>query len=430
MQVLDIGIDPEVFTVRPSGKVLSRALATAVAGVTLNLAIAVPAVAAGTTPTATCASFGTGATGGAVRGVQKLVGVPVDGQFGSATAKALRAWQTGHKLTASGVVDAATWAAIPAAKAQHICARKVHGAGVVVGCAKLASGSNGLAVAVLQRALKITVDGQFGPGTTAALKAAQTSAKLTPSGTTDRPTWTALLRNHTPVCTARTTAPPRPADYKAQQKVRAQTDQLAATLVTEPGTTTNQIALAAMAFEKKQIGKPYAWGGIGPKSYDCSGLQMTSYQHAGLTLPRVAADQYTGSGPSVPLDQAQQGDLLFYASDVTKPETIYHVVMYVGGGDVLDAPHTGAKVSIRPLWTTDLLPVAVRPVAGLTLPAKLGATGWTVTQLQQALNRHGNTLTVDGGYGPTTKSAVQTWQANHGLKATGVVGIKTWLTFG
>jgi cell wall-associated NlpC family hydrolase len=411
--------------------VLSRALATAVAGVTLSLGVVVPVAAASSSEAAptTCASIGSGATGGAVRGIQKLVGVTVDAEFGPATAKAVRKWQTAHRLTPSGVVDAATWNAIPAAKAQHICARKVHGAGVTLGCPKLAAGSDGLAVAVLQQVLKVTADGQFGAGTAAALKAAQTAAKLTPSGTTNRRTWAALHLNRTPVCTPRTTAPPRPKDYAAQQTIRAKAAQLATTLVTKPGTTTNQVALAALAFEKKQIGKPYAWGGVGPKSYDCSGLQMTSYQHAGLTLPRVAADQYAGSGPTVPLDQAQQGDLLFYASDVAKPETIYHVVMYVGAGNVLDAPHTGAKVGIRPLWTTDLLPVAVRPVAGLVLPAKLGATGWTVSQLQQALNRRGSTLAVDGGYGPTTKAAVQSWQTNHDLATTGVVDVKTWLTF-
>ena len=62
---------------------------------------------------------------------------------------------------------------------------------------------------------------------------------------------------------------------------------------------------------------------------------------------------------------------------MTKPSTVYHVAMYVGGGRLLDSPQTGENVQIDPLWTTDLLPLVVRPVAGLTLPVKLGASGWT-----------------------------------------------------
>jgi hypothetical protein len=157
---------------------------------------------------------------------------------------------------------------------------------------------------------------------------------------------------------------------------------------------------------------------------------MASYLHAGLTLPRVAADQYAGSGPTFPLDQAQAGDLLFFASDVLKPATIYHVAMYVGGGDVLDAPHTGANVGTQQLWTTDLLPLVVRPAAGVTLPLQSGATGWSVTQLQQALNRHGAGVTVDGGYGAETQTAVAAWQQAHRLAANGVVRLKTWLSLG
>jgi peptidoglycan hydrolase-like protein with peptidoglycan-binding domain len=121
---------------------------------------------------------------------------------------------------------------------------------------------------------------------------------------------------------------------------------------------------------------------------------------------------------------------LFFAGDVTKPATIYHVAMYLGGGEVLDAPHTGADVEVTQLWTTDLLPHVVRPVAALTLPLRPGATGWTVAQLQQALNRHGANLTVDGGYGPATQAAVQAWQQQHGLAADGVVRLRTWLTLG
>jgi cell wall-associated NlpC family hydrolase len=209
--------------------------------------------------------------------------------------------------------------------------------------------------------------------------------------------------------------------------VAAQVTKLAANLPTVPGLTTNPLAQKAFAFARAQTGKPYKWGGVGPKSYDCSGLVLASYVHAGITIPRVAADQY-GTGQSVPLDQAQQGDLLFYASDLVKPSTIYHVVIYAGAGTILDAPYTGAFVGTRPLWTNHLLPVAWRPYAPLTLPVKLGATGWTVAQLQQALVRDGFKLTIDGGYGPSTQTAVKQWQTSHKLPATGVVDVATWLT--
>ncbi|MFL5337436.1 MAG: SCO6745 family protein, partial [Geminicoccaceae bacterium] len=202
---------------------------------------------------------------------------------------------------------------------------------------------------------------------------------------------------------------------------------LAAKLPSIPGTTTDQAALKALAFATSQTGKPYKWAGIGPAAYDCSGLVMTSYQKAGVTTPRVAADQY-GFGTSVPLDQARQGDLLFYAMDLTKPATIYHVVMYAGAGKILDAPYTGAFVGTRPLWTQNLLPVAWRPTGLLELPAKPGSTGWTVSQLQAALNRGGAKLTVDGGYGPATAAAVKAWQTAHKLAATGVTDLATWLT--
>ena len=189
------------------------------------------------------------------------------------------------------------------------------------------------------------------------------------------------------------------------------------------------MALKALHFAWKQKGKPYAWGGTGPKSYDCSGLVMTSYLRSGITLPRVAADQYA-AGPTVPLDQAQQGDLLFYAYDVTDPATIHHVVIYAGGGNIIDAPYTGAFVGKRAMWTDGLMPVAVRPVKNLTLPLLPGSSGWAVGQLQQELNRHGARLSVDGGYGPTTLTAVKEWKLGHGLAGNGIVGPATWLSFG
>src|SRR5205823_3760093 len=183
-------------------------------------------------------------------------------------------------------------------------------------------------------------------------------------------------------------------------------------LPSKPGTTASAVARRAVTFAKAQAGKPYKWGAVGPASYDCSGLVLAAYEAAGITTPRVAAAQY-GTGTSVPLDQAQAGDLLFYASDVAKPATIYHVAIYLGAGKLIDAPYTGAYVGTRPVWTDNLLPVVWRPVAPLTLPTKPGATGWTVAQLQQALDRHGAKLTVDGGYGPATLAAVKSWQQAH-----------------
>jgi cell wall-associated NlpC family hydrolase len=380
-------------------------------------------------PVTTCASLGNGATGAAVKTIQNALGVSADGDFGKATAKALRKWQRAHDLSPTGVVDAPTWAALPAATGQKACGERVRGHGVTLGCAVLSSGATGLAVAVLQKMVGTAVNGVFGGPTVDAVEAVQQAAKLPVTGVTDRPTWKALTLFGSPECsTAHSILTSQSADAKAQAKVRKQVLTLVSELEKRPGTTKNQVALQAMAFAKRQIGKPYIWGGTGPKGFDCSGLQMKAFLHAGLTIPRTAAEQYAGAGKYVPLNQAKQGDLLFYASDVTKPSTVYHVAMYVGGGQLLDAPQTGEDVQITPMWTTDLLPVVVRPVATLKLPVKLGATGSTVTQLQQDLNRHGAALTVDGGFGPATDTAVRAWQQAHKLTPNGIVDVATWLS--
>ena len=405
-------------------------------------------------PTADCATVATGAHGAAVATLQRAVKATPDGDFGPLTAKAVSTWQRAHGLKRTGAVDAATWKALPIAVGAAACGQPVSasatGTGVTTSCTTLQTGALGPSVGVLQKALKITVDRAFGPQTRAAVLAAQQRLKLPRTGVVDAATWAALGRTGTPACvstsgtvkvvdvtpaptptpttpTPTTPAPAPSANAIAQAKIKAQVVALAAKLPSLRGTTTNPVALKALAFAKSQTGKPYKWAAVGPAAYDCSGLVMRSYQKAGITTPRVAADQY-GFGTSVPLDQARQGDLLFYAMDLTKPATIYHVVMYAGAGKILDAPYTGAFVGTRALWTQNLLPVAWRPSGLLALPAKPGTTGWTVSQLQAALNRGGAKLTVDGGYGPATTAAVKAWQTAHKLTATGVTDVATWLT--
>ena len=388
--------------------------------------------AAQTTRSSTCATLRPGAIGPAVAAIQRLVKTDADGDFGPMTAAAVTKWQKRHHVPATGVVDAATWQALPSDVALDACSRQVHGSGVAPTCAVLAQGARGPAVAVLQRKVGTDADGDFGPMTEAAVKAAQTKAKLQASGKVGPATWAALGLTGTPACQTLVLSAAQKqaaASARAQQAIRDQVAKLAATLTGSAGATSSPVAAAAMAFGRSQTGKPYRWGGVGPAGYDCSGLVMASYLAAGITLPRVAADQY-GAGPLVPLDQAQRGDLLFYAGDLTRPATIYHVVLYAGHGRVLDAPHTGAFVCTRPLWTTGLLPVAVRPVAQLHLPLRPGAGGWSVAQLQQALDRHGARISVDGGFGPQTAAAVRTWKAAHDLPGTASVGVRAWLTLG
>lgn len=108
-----------------------------------------------------------------------------------------------------------------------------------------------------------------------------------------------------------------------------------------------------------QLGKPYLWGGAGPDAYDCSGLTMVAWAHAGVQLLHWTGYQWI-EGPHVPLDQLQRGDLVFYATNTSDPTTIHHVGMYIGDGMMVDAPYTGAFVRIDSIYGPGLIG-AVRP---------------------------------------------------------------------
>jgi peptidoglycan DL-endopeptidase CwlO len=90
------------------------------------------------------------------------------------------------------------------------------------------------------------------------------------------------------------------------------------------------------------------YGAAGPNSFDCSGLTMWAWAHGGVSLPHSSSAQYAGS-THIPISAIQPGDLLFYYSD------IHHVAMYVGGGMMIEAPHTGANVREVPMRTSDLV---------------------------------------------------------------------------
>jgi cell wall-associated NlpC family hydrolase len=107
-----------------------------------------------------------------------------------------------------------------------------------------------------------------------------------------------------------------------------------------------QLTAALKAAESRR-GLPYVWGAAGPSSFDCSGLVEWSFAQAGVSMPRVAADQ-ARTGPSVPVSQLQPGDLLFYHTDPTDPGYISHVAIYLGNGWMIQAPQPGMDVEIVP----------------------------------------------------------------------------------
>jgi cell wall-associated NlpC family hydrolase len=109
-----------------------------------------------------------------------------------------------------------------------------------------------------------------------------------------------------------------------------------------------------------QLGKPYQWGGAGPEAYDCSGLTMMAWAHAGVQLLHYTGYQWE-EGPHVPLNELQRGDLLFDATNTSDPSTIHHVAIYIGNGMMVNAPYTGAFVRIDSMYAPGGLIGAVRP---------------------------------------------------------------------
>lgn len=121
----------------------------------------------------------------------------------------------------------------------------------------------------------------------------------------------------------------------------------------------NPVATAAIAWARSKVGTPYLWGATGPTRFDCSGLTMWSYSQAGLSIPRTSRAQYAGL-THVPVSDLQPGDLVFYATNTSDPNTIHHVAMYLGDGMVIHAPHTGDVVRYAPVAMPGLIG-AVRP---------------------------------------------------------------------
>ena len=123
------------------------------------------------------------------------------------------------------------------------------------------------------------------------------------------------------------------------------------------GTPSGEIRESILQFASQFIGNPYVWGGTSlTDGADCSGFVQQIYKQYGYDLPRVAEDQ-SQCGTKIPVEDAQPGDLIFYA----KEGHIYHVVMYAGDGKTIEAASTKlgiieSKVNTKnAVWATRII---------------------------------------------------------------------------
>jgi cell wall-associated NlpC family hydrolase len=125
----------------------------------------------------------------------------------------------------------------------------------------------------------------------------------------------------------------------------------------------------ALDWALSQVGTPYVWGGETPGvGFDCSGLTQAAYRVAGVTLPRTAQEQYDATAKLPPGYPLQPGDLVFFGQG---PTDVSHVGIYIGNGQMVDAPYTGVDVRVESFpttvgasWGSDLYVGATDPTLG------------------------------------------------------------------
>ncbi len=118
--------------------------------------------------------------------------------------------------------------------------------------------------------------------------------------------------------------------------------------------SSSSAAATAVDWARNELGKSYVWAASGPSHFDCSGLTMYVYAHAGVYLPHSSSAQFSSGQHIYSKSDLRPGDLVFFG------HPIHHVGIYIGNGDMIEAPEAGESVKVSSAFRGDYVG-AVRP---------------------------------------------------------------------
>lgn len=246
-----------------------------------------------------------------VRPVQRKLGVAADGEYGPQSRAAVRRYQARHDLVVDGIVGPQTLRSLGVSRdgGGSGGGRKAEGGPKII---------RAWWVAPVQRKLGVAVDGEYGPITRRAVKRFQASHGLTVDGVVGPETLSAL----------------------GIRQGSGSSSNGSGNTGGGGGSHASSKAASAVAAARSALGAPYAWGGNGPSSFDCSGLTVWAFRHAGVVLPRTSYSQYLAGRP-VSRSSVRAGDLVFFS---TNGPGASHVGIAISGSSFISATSHGVRV--------------------------------------------------------------------------------------